>query len=191
MDAKLQLIQLLLEKSYREGDFVLSSGQKSSYYIDVKPTALLPQGAFAIARLMLTWIQEQKLQVDAVAGLTLGADPLVMAVSMCAYQDLHQNIPAVIVRKEPKKHGTSRFLGGVENLNPGARVLDLEDVVTTGGSALKAIQALTDAGFKPVAVAAVVDRLQGAAGIFHDLHLRFHALVNVKELSEQYRLSML
>lgn len=176
-----KLRSLIRERSYREGDFMLASGQKSSFYIDLKATTLHPEGAFQIGKLAADLIVEEKLNIDGVGGLTLGADPLATAVSL-AGRNIQQSWPAFIVRKEPKGHGTSRYIEGVENFTPGARMLVLEDVVTTGGSSLKAIQRLREAGYDPVAVLTVVDREQGGAEVFEKEGLRFFSLLTISQI---------
>ncbi len=158
MAARERLARLLMEKSYIKGDIVLTSGKKSDYYFDCKQTALDPEGAFLIGNLFLDHLQA--LDVAGVGGMTLGADPLVSAVSVLSYVRCRP-LPAFIVRKEAKGHGTGRFLEGLGNFAPGARVAMLEDVVTTGGTLLKAIGHVEEAGFKVVSVLAVLDREEG------------------------------
>ncbi len=149
--------------SYREGDFTLASGQKSRFYVDLKNTTLHPEGVSRIAELALDLLETRsELRIEAVGGLTLGADPLATAISLEAHRR-GQVWPAFLVRKEAKGHGTGKYIEGVENLRAGARVLVLEDVVTTGGSSLQAVERLREAGFLPVAALTVVDREQGGA----------------------------
>ena len=159
-----RLLKTICERSYREGDFTLSSGAKSSFYIDLKPTLLHPAGASAFGDLVCEWIASDHLKFDAVGGLTLGADPMVMAVSLAAHTR-GLEIPAVMIRKEPKKHGTSRFIEGVENLRPGARVLVLEDVVTTGLSSRECIEGINEEGGITVGAACLIDRSGGKADV--------------------------
>ena len=179
------LLNLILEKSYREGDFTLSSGLKSKFYIDLKPTILHPEGARALGDLTVEWIKKEKLHFDGVGGLTLGADPIVMAVSLSA---LNKGIilPATMIRKEAKKHGTSRFIEGVENFSPGATFLVVEDVVTTGASAKKAIEILRQEGFKPTHVLTIVDREAGGADEFLKAGLKFHSLFTITQVKVAY-----
>lgn len=191
MTKKLKLLQIIRDKSYREGDFTLASGQKSKFYIDLKATTLHPEGALLIGQLVVEEMQRSDaqplLQIDAVGGLTLGADPIATSVSLAAHA---AGIfwPAFIVRKEPKAHGTSRYIEGVENMKPGAKVLVLEDVVTTGGSSVKAIERLREAGFQPVAVLTVVDREQGGKAAFEQLGVRFYSLLKISDLSHSAKL---
>lgn len=176
-----ELIQFIRERSYREGDFTLASGQKSSFYIDLKATTLHPEGAYRIGKLAVALARREGLTVDAVGGLTLGADPLATAISLAA-REAGITWPAFIVRKEPKGHGTGRYIEGIENMKPGAKVLVLEDVVTTGGSSLKAIERLREAGFEPVGVVTVVDRQQGGADAFAKVGVKLHSLATISEI---------
>jgi orotate phosphoribosyltransferase len=178
------LIQLIRKLSYREGDFTLSSGKKSQFYIDLKATTLHPDGAFFIGESALDLIIREKLEIEAVGGLTLGADPLATAISLAA-RARGLKWPAFIVRKESKTHGTSRFIEGTENLRKGAQVLVLEDVVTTGSSSLKAIERLREGGFNPVAALTVVDREEGGEEVIRKAGLEFFALARLKEICSE------
>jgi orotate phosphoribosyltransferase len=184
--ARINLLKMILDKSYREGDFTLSSGAKSNFYCDLKPTILHPEGASMIGELCLEWMIEQSLTFQGVGGLTLGADPLVMAVSLAALQK-GIVIPATMIRKEPKKHGTSRFIEGVENFKSGDRFIVMEDVVTTGGAAKKAIEILKDEGYSPTHVFSIVDREAGGAAEFKKLGCEFKSLFTLAELQAVYR----
>lgn len=175
------LLDLFCQRAYREGDFVLSSGQRSSYYINGKQVTLHPLGAVAIARLLLALLPPD---TEAVAGLTLGADPIVSAVSVIsAYEN--RPIPALIIRKEAKGHGTRAYIEGPE-LSPGTKVVVLEDVVTTGQSALKAVKRLQDAGYAVDRAIALVDRNQGGAQLYRDAGLQFQSLYTIEELQARY-----
>ncbi len=182
MDSKTQKLASLIRKlSYHEGDFVLSSGQKSSLYIDLKATTLHPDGAALIAEVACDLILEKEMQLDGVGGLTLGADPLATALSLEA-RKRGLFWPAFIVRKEPKGHGTARYIEGSENLKAGARVLVLEDVVTTGASSLRAIERLRDSGFSPVAALTVVDREQQGRISIESSGVKFLKLLTISEV---------
>ena len=160
-----QLTRVVRKLSYREGDFTLASGKKSKFYVDLKATTLHPDGAHLIGEATYALLTQKGIAVEGVGGLTLGADPMATAVSLAARG--HGKIwPAYIVRKEPKDHGTGRYIEGSENMKPGASVVVLEDVVTTGGSSIKAIERLRAEGYKPVAVISVVDRQSGGAEAF-------------------------
>lgn len=171
------LLDLLCQLAYKEGDFVLSSGQQSSYYINCKPVTLHPQGSLAIGRLLLALLPQQ---TQAVAGLTLGADPIVSAVSVVsAYEN--QPVFALIVRKEAKGHGTQAYIEG-PSLPPGAGVVVLEDVVTTGQSAMKAVKRLQDAGYQVNHIIALVDRQQGGRELYEAEGLKFQSLFTIDQL---------
>jgi orotate phosphoribosyltransferase len=176
------LLDLLCTKAYKEGDFTLSSGQKSSYYINGKLVTLDPVGAIALGRLLL---QDLAPQTAAVAGLTLGADPMVSAVSvMSAFAGAP--IPGLIIRKEAKGHGTQAYIEGP--LPPaGSIIAVIEDVVTTGQSALKAVNRLQDAGYQVTQVLALVDRLQGGAALYQSAGLDFKALFAIPDLQQRWQ----
>lgn len=157
-DLRARLARLLLEKSYREGDFTLTSGKKSDYYFDCKQTALHPEGGWLIGKLFLEKLQG--VDVHGVGGMTLGADPLVSAVSVLSYEE-GSRLPAFIVRKKSKGHGTNQYLEGLSNFPEGARVAMLEDVVTTGGTLITACERVRDAGFEIASVLCVLDREEG------------------------------
>lgn len=158
-EMKRRLAQLLVEKSYREGEFTLTSGRKSDYYFDGKQTALHPEGGWLIGHLFNDLLADVP-GITAVGGMTLGADPLVSATSVISHE-LGRPLAAFIVRKSPKGHGTNQYLEGLSNLAPGASVAMLEDVVTTGGSLLTACERVREAGFSIAAVCTVLDREEG------------------------------
>jgi orotate phosphoribosyltransferase len=172
-----QLRRMLLERSMRFGEFVLSSGATSNYYIDVRKTSLHPQGLERISRLFWEIIEAE--DVTAVGGLTLGADPLVAGLML---HSAHRGRPldGFLVRRTNKTHGT---LGQVEgNLAGHKRVVILDDVITSGESALVAAEAAESYKAQVVRVLAVVDRNQGAAQIFQQRGYPFTALFTVNEL---------
>jgi orotate phosphoribosyltransferase len=179
---KQMLLDLLCTKAYSEGDFTLSSGQKSTYYINGKRVTLDPGGAVAIGRLMRAALLPQ---TEAVAGLTLGADPIVSAISVVS---IYENIPipGLIIRKEAKGHGTQAYIEGPQ-LPDGCLVAVVEDVVTTGQSALKAVNRLQDAGYQVQQVLALVDREQGGAQVYQDLGLNFTALFTIQDLQRHWQ----
>lgn len=171
------LLDLFCQLAYQEGDFVLSSGQQSSYYINGKQVTLHPQGALAIGRLLCAMLPSE---THAVAGLTLGADPIVSAVSVVsAYEN--KPVYALIIRKEAKGHGTMAYIEGPQ-LPSGANVVVLEDVVTTGQSALKAVTRLQDAGYHVEQIISLVDRQQGGAELYAEKGLTFEALFTIEDL---------
>lgn len=176
-EMKRELIELLRTHSYKQAPpgqpFTLASGAKSDYFIDVKMTALLARGHEVLGELLsieLGWYAS----VSAVAGVELGGCPLASAVASKGIYD------AVYVRKAAKDHGTAKLVEGAVRPNMG--VVLLEDVFTTGGSTLRAVQTLKDAGCLVLGVIGVVDREQGAAVAFKEAKLHFQALVNISEL---------
>ncbi len=157
-DDRERLRQLLLERSVRRGDFVLASGARSSYYIDCRLTTMSAEGQGLIGRLGWRAIKENGWRPRAVGGLTMGADPVAYAIASASFgTDLP--IEAFSVRKEAKGHGTGKVIEG--NFALGDEVVIVEDVITSGGSAQKAIEAVTMAGGVVLGVLAVVDRGEG------------------------------
>ena len=151
---KAELIKLFKDTgAFKTGDFTLSSGKKSAFYVDCRKISLHPAGAKLIGKIILEKIKE--LKIDSIGGLTLGADPITSAVVTLS------DIPGFIVRKKEKSHGTQQKIEGL--LAPGHKVVIVEDVATTGASALQAIEAVEAAGAKVVKVVSVVDREEGAA----------------------------
>jgi orotate phosphoribosyltransferase len=157
-----RLKAILLEKSYRKGVFTLTSGKESDFYIDGKQTTLAAEGAFLCGKLLYALLQKSSQPIQAVGGMTLGADPLVTAVSIASFLEGNP-IPAFIVRKEAKGHGTGNYIEGLKNLPEAGTVALLEDVVTTGGTLLKTIERVEDAGFTVGLVTTLVDRQEGGA----------------------------
>ncbi|HEX3234872.1 MAG TPA: orotate phosphoribosyltransferase [Gemmatimonadales bacterium] len=152
------LRRLLLARSVRHGDFVLSSGQRSSYYIDCRLSTMSAEGMVLIGRMGLAAIRRAGWAPKAVGGLTMGADPVAYAIAAASHgTDLE--VDAFSVRKEPKAHGMGQQIEG--NFRAGDRVVIVEDTITTGGSARRAIEAVEAAGGKVVGVLAVVDREEG------------------------------
>lgn len=153
-----RLRELLMQHSLMIGDFTLVSGRKSRYYFDSKKTTLLPEGAYLTARLVLRTIREHGISAVAIGGLTLGADPIVCPVAALSHLE-GPPLQAFIVRKEAKDHGTGRRIEG--EVEAGSRVVIVDDVVTTAGSTLKAIDAAREAGLQVAAVICIVDREEG------------------------------
>jgi orotate phosphoribosyltransferase len=155
-----QLRVLLKQESLIFGDFTLASGKKSTFYFDSKRTTLLPDGAWLTAREILRLIRKERIEANAIGGLTLGADPIVCPVAALSHVE-GPTLRAFIVRKETKEHGTGRRIEG--NLPTGSRVIIVDDVVTTAGSTMKAIEAAEAEGHTVVAVICLVDREEGGA----------------------------
>jgi orotate phosphoribosyltransferase len=174
-----QLVRLLAARSARRGTFTLSSGRQSSLYIDARLTTMTPEGQRLIGRAGLDALRAVAWQPDAVGGLTLGADPIAYAICHTS-ADTDRPLKAFTVRKEPKTHGAGRQVEGP--LSPGDRVVIVEDVITTGASAVRAIEAVQREGAIPLGVLALVDREEGGRDHIEKLGLRVHALVTATEI---------
>jgi len=181
MNDRQRLKEILLEKSYRQGSFTLTSGKTSDFYIDGKQTTLSAEGAYLCGKLILEMILKQPEPIQAVGGMTLGADPLVTAVSLVSFLEKHP-IPAFIVRKEAKGHGTGNYIEGLKNMPAGCRVALLEDVVTTGGTLLKVIERVESQGFKVGLVITVVERQEGGTKTLADAGYPLEAIFTREEL---------
>lgn len=178
--ARDRLRALLLERSLRFGDFTLSSGAKSRYYVDVRQTSLHPEGALLIAKLLLPALEEAG--VEAVGGLTLGADPIVGALTVWS-EIQGRGLSGFLVRKEAKGHGAGKRIEGP--FRPGLPVAIVDDVITKGGSALNAFEAAREAGGDVKLVACVVDRCEGGAEEFAARGVPFHSVFSIREFLEQ------
>ena len=181
MSDRTRLKQILLEKSYREGTFTLTSGKTSDFYIDGKQTTLSAEGAYLCGKLLFALIKAEPQPIDAVGGMTLGADPLVTAVSMVSFLE-QQPIPAFIVRKEAKGHGTGNYIEGLKNMPAGCTVALVEDVVTTGGTLLKVIERVEAQGFKVGLLATVVERQEGGTEVLAAAGYPLRAIFTKAEL---------
>ncbi|MBI3019176.1 MAG: orotate phosphoribosyltransferase [Deltaproteobacteria bacterium] len=154
-----KLLSLLKEKSYLKKKVILSSGKESDFYIDVKQTALHPEGMTLIGQLLFEKLKTGE-KVKAIGGLTMGADPLCVATSLVSMLK-KSPMASFYIRKEPKKHGTEQGVEGTANLAKGMKVAIVEDVVTTGASTLQAIERAQAAGYVVKRVLAIVDREEG------------------------------
>jgi len=178
-DGRVELLCLLREKSLRRGDFVLAGGARSEYYIDARPTTMSAAGQRLIGPLALARIDEQGWNPTAVGGLTLGADPVAYAIAH-ASAFAGRAIDAFTVRKEPKTHGTARLVEG--NLSAGDDVVVVEDVMTSGKSALDAIRSIEAADARVLGVLALVDREAGGGRRLADAGHALTALFTASEL---------
>ncbi len=187
-EARGELLALLREKSVFHGDFKLSSGAKSNYYVDCKLTTLNPKGAWLVGQVMHHLIRTEEAargaKVDAVGGLTLGADPIALATGMfsCLSKD-KEPLQTFSVRKTPKSHGQTKLIEG--NFNPGASVVVIDDVVTRGDSTIAAIQAVLKEGGKGAYVAVLVDRQEGGRERIEALGYAVVAVFKRDELLER------
>lgn len=176
-----RLIELIKERSFQEGPaFKLASGKTSTFYFNMKPTMLDSEGAFLVASLILD--QLEGIDADLIGGLEMGAVPIAASVAAVAHTR-GRKLPAFFVRKQVKQHGTQSLVEGLVKGDSmaGKKVVIVEDVTTTGGSALKAAQAVRDAGGVIVSVVTVVDRLEGAADAFKAAGLPFRAILTLDD----------
>lgn len=157
-EQKQRLARILMEKSYREGDFLLSSGKRSDYYFDCRVTALSAEGSWLIGSLFADLLAD--LAIKGVGGMTLGADPLVSAVTVRSWE-LGRPLNGLLVRKQAKGHGTGQYVEGLGNFAAGDSVAMLEDVVTTGGSLLLACDRVRASGLEIAAACCILDREEG------------------------------
>jgi orotate phosphoribosyltransferase len=169
--------ELIKKLSYREGDFVLASGKKSKFYLDMKPTMFHPDGAHALAGLILDRLSS--LKVDCVGGLAVGAIPLAVAVSVRSAGS-SRPLPGFFVRKDVKDHGTKKRVEAAGDISNKSVVI-LEDVTTTGDSAMHAVEAAKSAGANVVLVLSMVDRNEGATEFFQQQGIPFDWLFRVSD----------
>ena len=171
------LLHLLKERAYKRGEYTLSSGKQSEHYINCKPVTLSCEGNALLSHLMIKEIDDDAV---AVGGLTLGADPLVCGVAQRAYYSGHRHVDALIVRKNPKGYGTKEVIEG--NKPPkGSVVTVLEDVTTTGSSAIKAVNVLRNAGYIVNRVVAIVDRQENHK-VWENNNLEFISLFKLEDI---------
>ena len=172
------LLMLLKDRAYRKGQFTLSSGKESEHYVNCKPVTLSCEGNALLSHLM---IKEVEKEAVAVGGLTLGADPLVCGIAQKAYYKCDRHIDALIIRKNPKGYGTKEVIEG--NKPPkGSVVTVLEDVTTTGGSAMVAVNVLRDAGYTVNRVVCIVDRMDDHK-VWEDNNIEFISLFTLSDVA--------
>ena len=174
---KEDLLDLIKKWGYRKGDFTLSSGKKSEHYVNCKPIILTGRGLTLNSLLML-----KEVETNVVAGLTLGADPLVCGVSLVSALD-GRLVNALIIRKEPKGYGTASQIEGQLPVK-GSKITVLEDVVTTGGSSIKAVNVLRDQGYVVDRVVSIVDRQEGGKDAMIEANLELRSLFTIEDLSK-------
>ncbi len=173
------LIALLAERSTKRGQFMLASGKQSKYYIDARLTTMSPEGLSLIGPLALSALRQSGWEIDAIGGLTLGADPISYAISY-ASADSDRPLRAFTVRKKTKAHGTGKMIEGP--FRDGDRVGIIEDVITTGGSALRAIEAVRTANGIVAGVLALVDREEGGREALEAAGVPVISLVGVGQI---------
>jgi orotate phosphoribosyltransferase len=173
------LRRLLLERSVQRGDFTLASGRRSSYYIDCRLATMSAEGMVLIGRMGWEAIRQAGWQPAGIGGLTMGADPVAYAIAAASFGS-ERPVNAFSVRKEPKDHGRGRLIEG--NFKTGDQVVVVEDVITSGDSASRAIAAVEQGGGRVLGVLAVVDREQGGRRALEAAGRRVVALTTVGEL---------
>ena len=173
---KEELLELLKKDAYKKGEFTLSSGKTSEHYVNCKPVTLSGRGLTLASLLMLMYVE-----TDVVAGLTLGADPLVSGVSLVSALD-RRLINGLIIRKEAKGHGTQAWIEGPLP-KEGTKITVLEDVTTTGGSAIKAVEKLREAGYVVDRVVTIIDREEGADALMKETELELCSILKLSDLT--------
>ena len=176
LDLREQLFDLIKERSFRRGSFTLASGKQSAYYFDSKPTMLHPEGASLLAELILDELRDVK--VDCVGGLEMGAVPLIAPVAMKS-AEAGRPLHGFFVRKVPKDHGTKQRVEGIDM--SGKTAVILEDVTTTGGSAMQAVEQVRAAGGTVALVLSILDRGEGAAELYAAAGVPFKSLFRAEE----------
>jgi orotate phosphoribosyltransferase len=176
-----ELLKLLHCLSYEERAVTLTSGKKSNFYVDGKQTTCHARGAFLTGHLFYERIRACVVPAKGVGGLTMGADPIVSAISVVsAYKE--DPLHAFLIRKEPKGHGKNLWLEGDKNLQAGDPVAIVEDVVTSGGSLLKAIERAQAHDLKVVQALTLVDRLEGGAELLQEHGFKLESLFTIADL---------
>lgn len=185
---KQRLIELVLERTFKftdEPSFKLASGKMSSFYFNCKPTTLNAEGMYLVGHLMYDLIKSRaSWKIKAAGGLTLGADPISDAIAYTSYMK-GEELEAFIVRKEPKKHGTMSWIEG--SVKEGDKVVIVEDVVTTGGSTIKAIDRAKKCGLKVVGVVVLIDRQEGGREAVEALGVPVEVLLTKEEIFAAYQ----
>ncbi len=171
-----QLKELLRERALKFGDFTLASGRKASYYLDGKQITLHAGGLRTVSQAFLELISD--LQYDAIGGMSIGADPIIGGMLAIA-AETNPDMVGFMIRKESKGHGTNQFVEGP--VTPGMKVVIVEDVVTTGGSALLAVDRIQDFGCEVICVAGIIDRMEGGAANFAKRNLEHRTLLTIKD----------
>lgn len=176
------ILDLIRKLSYEKKEVTLSSGKKSDFYIDMKQTLLHPVGAEWMGLAIIEYLKSFDGKIKGVGGITMGADPIVTATSVLSLHKLKSPLFAFYIRKEPKGHGTSQWIEGLKNFKSGDAVYILEDVVTTGGSSLKAVERARLAGLDVKGIITCVDREEGGREIIEGQGIAFHSLLTKAEI---------
>lgn len=175
-----QLVRLFHERALKFGDFTLASGKKSTYYLDGKQITLHSAGLKLVSEGLLDLLEG--VEYAAIGGMSIGADPIVGGV-LTAAAARGKSLDGFLVRKEPKGHGTKKYIEGP--VQPGAKVVVIDDVVTTGGSSLEAVERIVEFGCEVICVVGIVDRKEGGAANFAVKNLPFRALLTIEDFGIQ------
>lgn len=178
-NARKRLLSIILKNGFERGVFRLTSGKLGAYYIDCRKVSLHPEGASLIGTLLLNELQD--FEVNAIGGLTLGADPVVTSVAIASFQQSQNPINAFIVRKQAKEHGKNQGIEGPD-LQQNAKVAIVDDVITTGGSAIQAAKRVEAAGAQVECILSIVDRLEGGREAMEDLGYKVKSLFTIEDL---------
>ncbi|MEX2584634.1 MAG: orotate phosphoribosyltransferase [Gemmatimonadota bacterium] len=176
-----RLMELIRERSVKTGEFVLSSGQRSSYYVDCRRTTMLAEGQVLVGQLGWELLKASGLDPDSVGGLTMGADPVSYALAYTSWLT-GEALNAFSVRKQAKEHGRGKRIEG--SFEPGHRVVVIEDVITSGGSALEACAAIEAEGGEVLGVLAVLDRESGGRAAIEEAGYRVLSLFRISEIMQ-------
>jgi orotate phosphoribosyltransferase len=178
--SRARLLEIIRRRSFGRGEVTLASGRKSDFYVNLKPTMMDPEGATLLAELTYEALKDDG--YDYIGGLEMGAVPLAGAIAQISWLKGHP-IAAFFVRKKPKEHGAKLAIEGLtrDETLAGKRIVVVEDVTTTGGSAMKAVETLREAGAEVALVFTMVDREEGAAETFAEAGLPFRALYKARE----------
>ena len=182
---KLRLLKILREKSVSYGNITLSSGKTSSYYVDSKLTTFDPEGFCLVGKLVLEIIKDKDEEISAVGGLTMGADPIAISTIVAAFNEKHA-LKGFSVRKKPKSHGKGKLIEG--NLDIKDKVVILDDVITTGSSTIKAIEAVREFGCNIIMVVTLVDRREGGTEKIEKLGYDVHTIFTIDDLLDLKKL---
>lgn len=180
MEERMRLLKLLKNLSYEEGDFVLSSGKRSNYYVDARQTTLNPEGMYLCGMLFYEEVKAIG-GIEAVGGVSVGGDPLVCSVVLHSYR-MGDPLLGFFIRKEPKGHGKNLYIEGSKNLLPGLKVAILEDVVTTGKSSILAAEIAEKEGLSVKAILALLDREEGGREEIEKKGYIFKPIFTLKDL---------
>ena len=178
-NARKRLLSIILQNGFERGVFRLTSGKLGAYYIDCRKVSLHPEGASLIGTLLLNELQD--FEVNAIGGLTLGADPVVTSVAIASFQQSQNPINAFIVRKQAKEHGKNQGIEGPD-LQQNAKVAIVDDVITTGGSAIQAAKRVEAAGAQVECILSIVDRLEGGREVMENLGYKVKSIFTIEDL---------